>query len=175
MLGPRLRKRKAGGWGGWEIQLFPQGGVGGQHEAREVEALGKDPLGGGCKPHPPQSQAGNPAAHLTQGRGWEPAFEPYGPDSLGTSRDGPPARMTGRTHFGGAPSPSPRRSAEPVSLGWTPRSQLGSWGGRGHGWGPRVPLPQQSLPSHCLPSSPPNGPRGLTRAGCHQAHHRGSG
>lgn len=45
-----LRKRKASGWGGWEIQLLPQGGW---HEAREVEVLGKDPLGGGCEFHLP--------------------------------------------------------------------------------------------------------------------------
>lgn len=47
-----------------------------------------------------------------------------------------------------------------MSLGWALRAQLGSLGGRGHGWGPQVLLPQQSLLSCCPPSSPPNGPLG---------------
>lgn len=60
-MGPGWRKRKAGQWGSWERKLLPQGGwVGpGPQQAGEVEALGKDPLSGGCEPHPPQTQTGS--------------------------------------------------------------------------------------------------------------------
>lgn len=113
-----LRKGKAGGWGGWEIQLLPQGEWVDGRESRGVE---QGPFGWRVRAPPPTTSSVLP---LPPEPSWELGSRPWckggagspkepvvglqGPDSLGPSRDSLPARMMGRTHSRG-PSPSPRR------------------------------------------------------------------
>lgn len=69
---------------------------------------------------------------LAQGRG----RKPNGTTSWANEPWLTGAQQEDEDTFWGAPSPSPRRRAEPLRLGWTPRAQLGNWGSGGHGWGP---------------------------------------
>lgn len=133
-MGQLGKQAVASGWvGGWAK------GLAGEVEAGEVETLGKDPLGGGCEPHPHFLSSPTTPYRPKLGAGLgrvavrtkETPVALRGLDLRGASRDGVPPGVPGRTH---CREPLTGPEEEGKGEGEEGRADTPGWGTRGPAW-----------------------------------------